>query len=234
MAKGTTKTERAIQNGQMKREYKRYGFNLAALVFGAVLVLLLFKRCGDGGTKKPGNDTISVRVDTVYVQSKIDTHYIPKPYKVLVPTKEIIPVLSDSLILAAAIKDGTISTLSDSLAVLRDYLTTRYYDDSFKVDYGKIRIVDTVFANSIVGRGVSTKFNVPIITKTVTIEARQRTTLYIGGDMYGNANSPIYAVGGAIGLRFRNGKYYEAKALLSKDGIPLYGLGFRLPIRTKK
>lgn len=234
MVSGTKKTKSPIANGQMIKVKKS---KVIPVLFGLVvgiLIMMLLRRCGDGGVKPIHNDTISVKIDTFYTEAKIDTHYIPKPYKIIVPYEVEVPTDNDSLILALAIKDGLLSSKSDSISVLRDYLTKKYYYDSFKVTYGKIYVADTVFANSIIGKGVSASFNVPTITRTFTVEAKKRTLFYLGGDIYGNLNSPIYGVGAAAGIKFRNDKYYEIKALLSKEGVPIYGFGFRLPIRLNK
>lgn len=217
----------------MKENYKRYGFNVSAFLLGAILVLLIFKRCGNGGGSKPVSDTISIRVDTVYAHVKVDTHYIPKPYKVVEPYRVEVPVFSgtynDTIYL-----DGGIESLKDTIKALRDYLSTKYYAEVHPVKYGSLTISDTLYRNEITGRGILLDQNIPEVSTTYTIEAQQRTVFYIGGDMYGNANAPIFGIGAAAGIKFRNGKYYEVKALLSKEGVPLYGIGFRLPISLRK
>lgn len=207
-------------------------FKWSVVLIGIIAIVYLSRSCSCGKPKPV--EVIKVVVDTVWKKQDSLISYVPTPYKVAVPYRVEIPEDNDSLILAAAIKDGLISAQSDSLSVLRDYLTTRYYDDSFAVQYGKVRVQDTVFANSIVGRGVSTSFNVPVITKTFTIEARKRNVVLFGVGLMGNKISPLYGAELSLDFKTKKDKIYEAGAVLLRGGELYYKAKLLIPISLRK
>lgn len=216
-------------NGMIKRSPSY--FKWSVVLIGIIAVVYITKTCNCGREKI--KEVPVVKIDTVWQKQDSFISYVPKPYKVTVPYKVEIPITNDSIVLAAAIKDGIISSQADSLSILRDYLSTRYYDDSFKVEYGKVRIQDTVFANSIVGRGVSTTFNVPVITKTYTIESKPRNILYFGIGALGNEVSPLYGTNAKLLLKNRRDRIYEIGCTLLRGGELYYGVGIDIPIKLK-
>lgn len=196
-------------------------FKYGVILIIAVLLFMFWRGCQNEGAGGARVDTISVVRDTTYVVTVHDTTYIPKPYKI------------------TEYKTDTIETFEtinvDTARILKDYLATRYYQDSITLQYGKVYVNDTINRNRITGRGVKSKFDVPIIRETITLEReRRRNVAYIGFEGLGNHEEIIYGVGASFGFKVKNGKYYGVKALMSKSGNPLYGVEFKIPIKLKK
>lgn len=198
-------------------------FKYGVILIIAVLLFMMWRGCRNEGSGKTVPDTLSVKVDTIWVRSKTDTFYQPA----VVKTKYV-PIY----------KTDTLETFEvqkvDTTKILRDYLATRYYQDSISVQYGKVYIDDTVSRNKIVSRGVKTAFNVPVVKETVTISRPPKNIAYLGFEAIGNPQTPLYGVGASLGMKFKNDKYYGLKALMSKEGNPLYGFEFKIPIRLRK
>lgn len=189
----------------------------------AVILFMMWRGCRNDGAGKTGPDTISVKIDTIWVQTKTDTFYQPA----IVKTKYV-----------PEYKTDTIETFEyvnvDTTAILKDYLATRYYQDSIAVQYGKVYISDTVSKNKIISRGVKSSFNLPVVKETITIARPPKNIAYLGFETIGNPETIIYGVGASLGMKFKNDKYYGVKALMSRDGNPLYGLEFKIPLKFRK
>lgn len=206
-------------NSQQRVSIFKYG----VILIIAVMLFMFWRGCRNEGIGDPGPDTISVKIDTVWVQTKTDTFYQPA----IVKTKYVPGYRTD-----------TIETFEyvnvDTTAILKDYLATRYYQDSVAVQYGKVYVNDTVSKNKIVSRGVKTSFSIPVVKETITIARQPKNIAYIGFEGLGNHEDIIYGVGASFGFKLKNDKYYGVKALMSKDGNPLYGVEFKIPIRLNK
>lgn len=198
-------------------------FKWGVILIIAIILFMMWRGCRGEGGGKTGPDTIKVKIDTVWVQSKSDTFYTPE----IVKTKYVPVYKTDTLESFEFIN-------VDTTAILKDYLATKYYSDSIAVQYGKVYIADTVSQNKIVSRGVKTAFTVPVVKETITIARPPKNIAYLGFEAIGNPQSPLYGVGASLGMKFKNDKYYGLKALMSKEGNPLYGLEFKIPIRLRK
>lgn len=195
-------------------------FKYGVILIVAILLFMFWRGCRNEGGTKTITDTVEIVRDTIITKTERDTDYVPKPYK-------ITEYKTDTL--------ETFETVNvDTAAILKDYLATRYYKDSVAVQYGKIYIYDTISINRIMGRGVSSSFQIPTIRETITLRQPKRTIAYIGFEGIGNHETIVYGVGASLGFKFKNDKYYGIKALMSKDGNPLYGLEFKLPIKLKR
>lgn len=197
-----------------------------AIAIVAVVIFLLLKRCGHGDVKPAKNDTVKVRIDTVINHYDTVVVKVPVPYKVTYhDTLESEPTLTYLPI------DQYPTAIQN---MLKEYNATKYFRDSVTVKYGKVVIADTLRWNRITGRSITTEFNIPEITHTVTLSAARRTVGLIGGEVLGNKSTPFYAVGASFGLMFRNQKYYGIGALLDKNGNVWYNVKLMLPIRFHK
>lgn len=200
-------------------------FKYGVVLTIAVLLFMMWRGCRNDGDGKPSPDTIRVKTDTVWVRSKTDTFYKPSVIK----TKYVPEYKTDTL--------ETIEVRFrnvDTSAILKDYLATRYYNDILAVEHGTIQIADTISQNKILSRGVKTDLNIPIVKETITIARPPKNIAYLGFEAIGNDQSPLYGVGASLGMKFKNDKYYGLKALMSKEGNPLYGIELKIPIRFKK
>lgn len=95
------------------------------------------------------NDPIVVTlVDTVYEQ-KTHTKYIKGdkiPYKVIIDNSHT-------------------DTIRDTITIVKEYLTTKVFTDTFSIDSSKFTIIDTISKNTIQGR----RFTADIREKTIRI-----------------------------------------------------------------
>lgn len=155
------------------------------------------RECGGG---KPSTTTPRIERDTVieYVTVTKNTPvYIPKPFKVKVPQID------------------TFSFPVDTLSILADYYSEKYYDDEQNLDSLYIVISDTISNNSITGRQIKYTLKYPIQTITIKEYINQRelyygvgldiTTLnYLGGELfYRTKKSQGYGLGIGINNRLQ-------------------------------
>ena len=196
---------------------------LFGIAFAVILLLLVKLRCGDG--KNVRNDTISVKTDTVFVQSKKDTVYIPQLVTVYYPKEKIVsypdpyPVYQKEKV--------------DTTAILKDFFAVRVYSDTAHAQYGQVIINDTVSQNKIVKRGLSYNFEMPVVTQQITLRAKPRTIVFVGAAAYGNQQSLLYGSEVNLSLKNKQDKIFSLKGLLNKDGNVYYGFGVSIPIKLR-
>lgn len=193
-----------------------------------VAIILLIRTCNSceffGGKRQ---DTVSVKVDTIWAASKSDTVYIP----------QLLTVTHTKTIYQPVYRTDTLETFevlpTDTAAILARYYQKAFYSDTQKVQYGQVIIQDTVTTNRIVSRRFQTSFNIPVVEKTVTLTQPKRIIAYIGVSGIGSFQNPLYAIGGDFSLKGRNDRIYSIGAMATKDGA-YYSAGFKLPIRLTK
>jgi hypothetical protein len=200
-------------------------FKWSVILIGIILLFLLFRRCGDGGGSNPPSDTISKKTDTIYLHSKTDTFYTPQVVKV-------------ETVYIPKYKTDTLETFEylpvDTTEILKDYLSTRYYQDSLPVQYGKVYINDTITQNKIVSRGVRTNLNIPTVKETITLREKKRLVGYVGFGAMGSEQSFIEQTEVTLGLKTKNDKIYSLESALSRQGTVLIGGKILIPIRLNK
>lgn len=200
-------------------------FKYSVILIIAVFILLLFRRCGDGGGTIIKNDTIKIVRDTTYILHDTTISYVPKPYKV--------EVQKDSLIFLE--KQPTYDDYPEIVKQwLSSYNSKGYYDSTIDVAFGTATLKDTVFKNRIIGRSFKLSQSIPEITNTITLREKKRVVLYAGVTGIGNQTTPIYAVGGKLGIMAKNGKYYGGSYLLTKSGNVMYQADILIPIHLRK
>lgn len=206
--------------------------NIRSLIFWAaviVAIILLLDKCRGsifGGIFGSKTDTLSVKVDTVWVIERGDTMYIPVPQKI---TNTIYKPLykTDTLEITEVLP-------TDTAAILARFYQKVFYSDTQSIaDYGKLIISDTVYRNRIVSRRLQTDFRIPNTNTTVTVE-KKRNVVYMGANLVGTPINPIYAVGGDLSLKTKDDKIYSVGAFSTKSGAIYYQAGFRAPIRLRK
>jgi hypothetical protein len=106
-------------------------------------------------------------------------------------------------------KDASVSDDSD----LQAQTTFNFYRDHVKTKYGTITIEDTLRNNQISARRVSTDFDIPIVTKTVVVNAKPKPKVYWAMTAIGDQDSYVTAAGGGLILQFRNKRAIEANAI---------------------
>lgn len=209
-------------------KYESY-FKWAVILVIAILFFIWGKSCNGEGGSYPTNDTIQVRIDTVWKESKRDTEYVPKIVKEYIPKPIYLETeIHDTIELDSPFRDSIIH------AYAMDYLKGRLYQDTVRTEYGYLAIKDSLARNKIQSRKVSSNFNFPTVKEIITLREEKRTTLYLGGGLIGNQVTPIFGAQATAGLLFKNGKYYGTGVTLNKTGDFLYNFNFSLPIKTRK
>lgn len=209
----------------MTAETRVQYFKYSIILIGIIVVFLIFKRCGSSGGSVTPNDTIQYKIDTVWVPSKTDTFYTPQVEKV-------------DTVYEPEYRTDTLETFEyvqvDSAAILKDYLSTRYYQDSLEIQYGKVYINDTINKNRIKSRGIRSVFNIPLVKETVTIREKKRNVGYVGFGAMGSEQSFLEQTEVTVGFKTKNDKMYAIEAALSRQGSVLIGGKILIPIRLNK
>lgn len=146
-------------------------FNIA--VFLLLIIVLCFQTCDYLNKQAFKND--KSHIDTVFVKS--NDHWHELPVEVPVPYKVEVPGAPGATI--------TIPAVIDSLAVVLDYYSKRFYQDSLENDSIKLRLSVTTFKNKVIDWKVFYKWIAPtmVIKETKTVE---RQLAFIGVDVFGN------------------------------------------------
>lgn len=207
----------------MKTNWWKWG---ALTVIAAALFFWGFKCGGDNVKAVVHKDTVRVTVDSGFETVVIDTHYVPKPYKV-------VEYKVDS---SGNVNSGNKIPLFDSsqlLQIMKDYEASRYYSDTVSIDHGTAVINDTVSQNRITGRSVKVSQRIPVIKETVTLYQPKRNIVYLGVNVQGGPQNYLFAAGADLSLKTKNDRIYSLGASLTRDNQVLYQGGVRFPIRLR-
>ena len=134
--------------------------------------------------------------DEPYIITNIDTVYQEKTFTKYTKGKNIpYLVLQDNFIL---------DTIHDTVTIVKDYLTTKVYTDTFSLDSSKFTIIDTISQNAIKGRQFIANIKEQTITITNDIYHKDKNSLYLGilGDLRRFDNK----LGIGVGLTFKTAK----------------------------
>jgi len=115
--------------------------------------------------------------DEPVILTKIDTVYQEKTFTKYTKGKDIPHLVISDIIL----KD----TVHDTVTIVKDYLTTKVYTDTFTLDSSKFTIIDTISQNAIQGRQFLAHIKERTITITNDIYHKDKNSLYLGilGDL---------------------------------------------------
>jgi hypothetical protein len=150
-----------------------------------VAILIIFVARNSQYTKS--DPIIVTHYDTVY-QKKTFTKY----------TKgDSIPfvVLSENIL-----KD----TINDTILIVKDYLTTKVFTDTFSIDSSKFTIIDTISNNTIQNRRFLADIHERTITITNDIYHKDKNTFYLG--FLGDLRTFDNKLGVGIGLGLKTAK----------------------------
>lgn len=202
-------------------------FKWSVILIIFIVVIFLLRGCFCNENKKDTPITKeTVRIDTFWRDSKIDTQYFPKVVKAIPP--KIITVY-DTL-------ESTEYKNVDTAAILNDFYTIKEYRDTQRIAQGIIIINDDVQQNKIINRWLQTDLRIPEVTKTITITERypRKVVFFLGGGLAGNKQTPFWGVEGNASIQFKNLKTYSAGYMLTKTGDPLYTFRLSIPIRLDR
>ena len=110
----------------------------------------------------------------------------------------------DSIPFVVLAVDSLKYTIHDTITIVKDYLTTKVYTDTFSIDSSKFTIIDTISKNTIQNRRFLADIHERTIRITNDIYHKDKNALYLGflGDLRRFDNK----VGLGIGLGFKTAK----------------------------
>lgn len=180
-------------------------------IFVLLIVVLGFQTCEYVNKLADKNDKGSI--DTLYIQS--NDHYHNVPFKVEVPVPYLVEVPG------APGSTITIPATIDSLAVVMDYYTKRFYLDSTQNDSIKLRLKATIYKNKIIDWSVMYKWIAPtmVIKQTNVVE---RQLAFVGIDVFGNGQQ--FGVFPSLYLETRRGMFgYGYDPINNFHKVGVYG-----------
>jgi hypothetical protein len=157
----------------------------------AILVIIVFLFIKDKSSYI-GQPSVVIDTDTVY-QQKTFTKYIKG--------KSIPFVVLDTIYNI----DTTTIYKTDTLSIVKDYLTVKVYSDTIRIDsLGYAYIQDTISQNKIQGRSFKAEISEKTIYVTKTITPKPKKEVYLGvlGDLRAFDNK----VGLGLGLGYKTAK----------------------------
>lgn len=195
--------------------------NFFAIVVVALLVLLLYERCG----KKQPTVAPVIKTDTAYL--KKDCTIIKLPTLV----KKEVSVIRDTMYLPAANYEQLVQQYD---ALVKELLSKNIYADTIKVDsIGYAFLKDTVQFNTITGRSVMYSLKYPVITKTITLQSPSRSQLYAGFGLEGNKNNFINQISGRLLFKNKADQMFGVSAGIDVTGNGNFGIATYWKIKLK-
>ena len=119
----------------------------------------------------------------------------------------------------------------DTMALLRDYHTMRIYNDTIRIGtFGYTSWIDTVTKNKIVKRHKSLKYEIPIITKTITINNYYKQKRQLNTSV--SLDLPRFTIYGGLLYEDRKDKIYQVNVGYGVNG-PSLNVGMSFPLWTE-
>ena len=123
----------------------------------------------------------------------------------------------DSIPYNILLQDSIYIPIHDTIRIINEYLQTKAYNDTIKIDSNTFYINDTIAQNKIIGRGFQAKLQEKTIYITKTIKPKNE--FLIGGDLR-NFNNVLGASIG-VGLKVPN-----KGLILMNYGTQGYSVGY--------
>jgi hypothetical protein len=123
----------------------------------------------------------------------------------------------DSIPYNILLQDSIYIPIHDTIRIINEYLQTKAYNDTIKIDSNTFYINDTIAQNKIIGRGFQAKLQEKTIYITKTI--KPKSEFLIGGDLR-NFNNVLGASIG-VGLKVPN-----KGLILMNYGTQGYSVGY--------
>ena len=147
--------------------------NIQTLLIVVLVIVILMKSCGEKTTDS--QIITKTKIEYISVEKKVP-QYVPK-WKTRIETK---------------INIDTFLTKVDTSAILNDYYSKYYYEDTLSLDtLGYVLVKDTISKNNITSRNIDYKLLIPKITieKTIILNKRE---FYTGFGVTGNLDQLNY------------------------------------------
>ena len=153
--------------------FKKVFDNIQTLLIVVLVIVILMKSCGEKNIES--QVTTKTKIEYIPVEKKVP-QYIPQ-WKTRIETE---------------IDIDTFLTKVDTSAILNDYYSKYYYEDTLSLDtLGYVLVKDTINKNKIVSRNIDYKLLIPKITieKTIILNKRE---FYTGFGITGNIDQLNY------------------------------------------
>jgi len=184
------------------------------LIIAFLLIFILKSECG-----KPKGQGEIVKVDGKkyeVLKHTIDTQYVPVKIK---GTKDTI-VEDTTIYVEVPVMDST-----ELRKYVEEYYAKKVYNDTIKLEYGKIYIHDTISTNKIINRAFAADLLIPTITDTKIVKELPKNQIYLGvrGDV--TQGYSLFGVGPQIMLKTKKNKIYGVGVMMTQDK-PIYSVNF--------
>ena len=197
-----------VRTTQLKVLKSDFKIVLVLALIATVVILILTRGCG--GNVAPNR--VEVNYDSI---ERVIMSKIPPPDTIVV-NSEVVKWLPSATIRDTIYIDGVTRYVYndveiDTNAILRHYLTeATTYTDTIRDSSLQAVIQDTIFRNTIVGRGFTYKILRPVTINTYKPDRFQLIASFQAGGGLGYDNTPksIYA-GVDVGLKFKTGTYFS-------------------------
>jgi len=184
------------------------------LIIAFLLIFILKSECG-----KPKGQGEIVKVDGKkyeVLKHTIDTQYVPVKIK---GTNDTI-VEDTTIYVEVPVMDST-----ELRKYVEEYYAKKVYNDTIKLEYGKIYIHDTISTNKIINRAFAADLLIPTITDTKIVKELPKNQIYLGvrGDV--TQGYSLFGVGPQIMLKTKKNKIYGVGVMMTQDK-PIYSVNF--------
>ena len=180
---------------------KVFGNIQTLLIVVLVIVIIMMKSCGEQ-TIDPQIIT-KTKIEYISIEKKVP-QYIPK-WKTRIETE---------------INIDTFLIKVDTSAILNDYYSKYYYEDTLSLDtLGYVLVKDTISRNNITSRNIDYKVFIPKITieKTILINKRE---FYTGFGISGNTQQLNY-IGTELLYKTKNKQAFGLGIGVNQNFIPV-------------
>lgn len=187
------------------------------LIIAILLVFLLKAECGkpkDGGIIKVNGQKVRV------IEHKIDTQYVPVKIKGRTDT-----LIEDTTIY---VEVPVIDSLLMS-QIANDYYAKRVFNDTLRINYGKIYVQDTVQQNRIIGRSFGADLLVPVVKESLTVEKLPKNELYLGVRTDWEKSGSFVGIGPSLLLKTKRQRIYGVGVSLV-NGKPIYNIQMNIKL----
>ena len=203
---------------------------LSTLIIVLIVVIFLQRSCH----QKEISDVIGHRDTTVVIDTVLDIHDSVIIRKVPVIKRDTSYLPTDTQYLPSP--DYAVLKARFE-ALVKEHTARNIYSDSLRLDsIGYVIVSDSVQFNKLFDRSYKYHYEIPNITKTVTIVEHPKKTnqLYIGGGVLGSKTQGV--AGAEVGLLLKNKKdqIYGVKVSSDINGNILYGVQGYWKIKLKK
>ena len=181
--------------------FKKVFDNIQTLLIVVLVIVILMKSCGEKNIES--QVTTKTKIEYIPVEKKVP-QYIPQ-WKTRIETE---------------IDIDTFLTKVDTSAILNDYYSKYYYEDTLSLDtLGYVLVKDTISRNNITSRNIDYKVFIPKITieKTILINKRE---FYTGFGISGNTQQLNY-IGTELLYKTKNKQAFGLGIGVNQNFIPV-------------